>query len=52
MRIATVDSSCSVLDENLMPTSILSTAALVVDPPYLNPVPGDSRHCGSVRLDE
>jgi len=37
MKIATVDSACSVLDENLMPTNILSMAGIVVDYPYDKP---------------
>ena len=46
MRIATVDSGCSILDRELKPISILSTAALVVDQPYEEPMrlevrPGD-----------
>ena len=38
MRIATVDSGCSILDRDLKPISILSTVALVVDYPYEKPV--------------
>lgn len=37
MKIATVDSACSVLNENLMPTNILSMAGIVVDYPYEQP---------------
>jgi hypothetical protein len=37
MKIVTVDSACSVLDENLMPTNILSMAGIVVDYPYEQP---------------
>jgi hypothetical protein len=37
MKIATVDSACSILNENLMPTNILSMAGIVVDYPYKQP---------------
>ena len=37
MKIATVDSACSVLDNELMPINILATAAIVVDFPYHTP---------------
>lgn len=37
MKIATVDSACSILNENLMPTNILSMAGIVVDYPYEKP---------------
>ena len=37
MKIATVDSACSVLNENLMPTNILSMVGIVVDHPYERP---------------
>jgi len=37
MRIATVDSACSVLDENLMPTNIMATVGIIVDHPYKQP---------------
>jgi len=37
MKIATVDSACSILNENLMPTNILSMAGIVVDFPYEEP---------------
>jgi hypothetical protein len=37
MKIATVDSACSILNENLMPTNILSMAGIVVDYPYEQP---------------
>ena len=37
MRIATVDSACSVLNENFMPTNILSMVGIVVDHPYDRP---------------
>ncbi|MCZ6677150.1 MAG: DUF4152 family protein [Candidatus Poribacteria bacterium] len=38
MRIATVDSGCSILDRDFKPISILSTVALVVDQPYQAPM--------------
>jgi hypothetical protein len=37
MKIVTVDSACSVLDEKLMPTNILSMVGIVVDYPYEKP---------------
>lgn len=37
MKIATVDSACSILDNELMPINILATAAIVVDFPYHTP---------------
>ena len=37
MKIATVDSACSILNEKLMPTNILSMAGIVVDYPYEQP---------------
>ena len=37
MKIATVDSACSVLNENFMPTNILAMAGIVVDHPYEQP---------------
>jgi len=37
MKIATVDSACSVLDENLLPTNIISMVGIVVDHPYEKP---------------
>lgn len=37
MKIATVDSACSILDENLVPTNILSMVGIVVDRPYEKP---------------
>lgn len=37
MRIATVDSACSILNENLLPTNILSMVGIVVDHPYKQP---------------
>jgi len=37
MKIATVDSACSVLNEKLMPTNILSMVGIVVDYPYEKP---------------
>ncbi len=37
MRIATVDSACSVLNESFMPTNILSMVGIVVDHPYEQP---------------
>ena len=37
MKIATVDSACSVLNENFMPTNILSMVGIVVDYPYDQP---------------
>ena len=37
MRIATVDSACSVLDENFLPTNIISTVGIIVDHPYKEP---------------
>ena len=37
MKIATVDSACSILDENLIPTNILSMVGIVVDYPYERP---------------
>jgi hypothetical protein len=37
MKIATVDSACSILNESLMPTNILSMAGMVVDYPYEKP---------------
>lgn len=38
MKIATVDSACSALDENLMPINIMSMAGIVVDHPYERPI--------------
>jgi hypothetical protein len=38
MKIATVDSGCSVLDHYFRPTNILATAALVTDQPYEQPI--------------
>jgi len=48
MKIVTADSACSILDKELMPINILSTAAIVVDFPYQTPMrietrPGDYR---------
>lgn len=43
MRIATVDSACSILDKELMPINILSTAAIVVDFPYQTPIKVQTR---------
>ena len=37
MKIATVDSACSILDEDFMPTNILSMVGIVVDYPYDQP---------------
>ncbi len=37
MRIATVDSACSVLNESFAPTNILSMVGIVVDHPYEQP---------------
>jgi len=37
MRIATVDSACSVLDENFLPTNIIATVGIIVDHPYKEP---------------
>jgi hypothetical protein len=37
MKIATVDSACSILNEGLMPMNILSMAGIVVDYPYEQP---------------
>ncbi|MEK7398754.1 MAG: DUF4152 family protein [Candidatus Poribacteria bacterium] len=37
MKIATVDSACSILNENLLPTNILSMVGIVVDHPYKQP---------------
>lgn len=37
MRIATVDSACSILNESFAPTNILSMAGIVVDHPYEQP---------------
>lgn len=37
MKIATVDSACSVLNENFMPINILSMVGIVVDQPYDQP---------------
>jgi len=37
MKIATVDSACSILDENLLPTNIISMVGIVVDHPYDKP---------------
>lgn len=37
MKIATVDSACSILNENLTPINILSMAGIVVDYPYEQP---------------
>jgi hypothetical protein len=37
MRVATVDSACSVLDENLLPTNIMSMVGIVLDHPYEKP---------------
>ena len=37
MKIATVDSACSILNENLMPMNILAMAGIVVDFPYDKP---------------
>ena len=37
MKIATVDSACSVLNENFMPINILSMVGIVVDHPYDQP---------------
>lgn len=37
MKIATVDSACSMLDENLMPKNIMSMVGIVVDYPYNKP---------------
>ncbi len=37
MKVATVDSACSILNENLMPTNILSMVGIVVDHPYEKP---------------
>ncbi|MCH8292410.1 DUF4152 family protein [Candidatus Poribacteria bacterium] len=38
MKIATVDSGCSILDEHFKPTNILTTVALVTDQPYEQPI--------------
>ena len=38
MKIATVDSACSILDRDFKPTNILSSVALVVDCPYDAPM--------------
>ncbi len=38
MKIATVDSACSALDENLMPTNIMSMTGIIVDHPYEHPI--------------
>ena len=38
MKIATVDSACSILDENLLPTNIISMVGIVVDHPYEQPL--------------
>jgi len=37
MKIATVDSACSILNENLLPTNILSMVGIIVDHPYKQP---------------
>jgi len=37
MRVATVDSACSVLDENFLPTNIIATVGIIVDHPYKEP---------------
>ena len=37
MKIATVDSACSILNEKFMPTNILSMVGIVVDYPYEKP---------------
>jgi len=37
MKIATVDSACSVLDEKLLPTNVMSMVGIVVDYPYDQP---------------
>ena len=37
MKIATVDSACSILDENLLPTNIISMVGIIVDHPYNKP---------------
>lgn len=44
MKIATVDSACSVLDEKLMPVNIMSMVGLVVDYPYERPSQMQSRN--------
>ena len=38
MKVATVDSGCSILDRDLKPITILSSVAVVVDRPYEKPV--------------
>jgi len=38
MKIVTVDSACSMLDENLMPKNIMSMVGIVVDYPYDKPM--------------
>lgn len=43
MKIATVDSGCSILDGDFRPISILSTAALVVEHPYEQPMQLETR---------
>ena len=43
MKIATVDSACSILDTDFKPTSILSSVALVVDYPYEAPIKVEAR---------
>jgi len=37
MKIVTVDSACSVLDDNLLPTNIISMVGIMVDHPYDRP---------------
>lgn len=37
MKIATVDSACSILNENLMPINIISMAGIILDYPYEKP---------------
>lgn len=43
MKIATVDSACSILDGDFKPISILSSVALVVDCPYETPLKIDRK---------
>jgi hypothetical protein len=37
MKIATVDSACSILNDNLMPMNVISMAGLMLDYPYEKP---------------
>jgi hypothetical protein len=43
MKIATVDSACSILDEELLPTNILVSVGMVVDLPYDKPLAVETR---------